>query len=372
MPTNRVVPFFDYPSLFTTQEDALTEILHDVLHRGAYILQRDVQEFESNLAEFLGVKYAVGVANGTDGLLIALHAAGIRPGDEVIFPAHTFVATAAAIHFAGATPVPVDCGDDYLCDPAAVEIAITAKTRAIMPVQLNGRVCKMDQLQQIADRHKCLIIEDAAQALGARYQGQCAGTFGLAGMFSFYPAKSLGCFGDGGAVVTNDATIAKTVRVMRDHGRNDAGKVVAWGLNSRLDNLHAAVLNFKLRSFPAIIQRRREIASLYDAGLRGLAQLQLPPAPNCDAAHFDTYQNYEMVAERRNQLRQYLKAFGIDTMIQWGGSAVHQFSALGLQAALPRTEGFFERCLMLPMNAMLSNDDVAYVTETILQFYEKQ
>jgi dTDP-4-amino-4,6-dideoxygalactose transaminase len=199
----RAVPFFNYPHVFTSQEEEFMSIFQDVGRRGAFILQKDLKDLEQHLAQFTGAKYALGVANCTDGLIIALRASGIGTGDEVIFCSHTMVATAAAIHFAGGVPVPVECGVDHLIDPASVESAITRRTKAIMPTQLNGRTCNMDALQDIADRRGLLIVEDAAQGLGSRYKEKQAGTFGVAAAISFYPAKNLGCLGDGGAVLAN-------------------------------------------------------------------------------------------------------------------------------------------------------------------------
>ena len=364
------VPFFNYQALVEPHQAEILATIKDVLSRGAFILQRDLEDFEQNLARFLDVKYAFGVGNGTDALIIALRAAGIRGGDEVILPSHTYVATAAAVHFVDATPVLVECGRDHLIEPAAVEAAITPKTRVIMPVQLNGRTCDMDALGAIADRHGgLLIIEDAAQGLGSRYKGRCAGTFGVAGTFSFYPAKVLGCFGDGGAVVTNDDGVAHKVFLLRDHGRDEAGDVVAWGLNSRLDNLQAAVLAFSLKRLPEAIKRRREIAAGYHAALNEIDDLLLPPAPDEDPDHFDVYQNYEIESGRRDELQTHLEEAGIRTIVQWAGKAVHQFDALGFDVDLPFTETMFTRCLMLPMNTSLSDEDLAYVCHSIRRFY---
>ena len=364
------VPFFRYPSVFESQSEELVEQFMGVGARGAFILQNDLREFEESLACRLGVKFAVGVGNCTDGLLLALRAAGIGPGDEVLFCSHTMVATAAAIHFCGATPVPVECGADHLMDPLALEQAVTSKTRAVMPTQLNGRVCEMDRIREVADRHELIIVEDAAQALGAKFRGTCAGAFGLAGAFSFYPAKTLACLGDGGAVVTNDAEIYRKLLLLRDHGRNEEGDVVAWGLNSRLDNLQAAFLNCRLPRYDAEIERRRDIAAEYQSRLGAIEELQLPPGPDSHPDHFDIFQNYEIEAERRDDLREFLKERGIGTLVQWGGKAVHQFRKLGFDVSLPFTERMFERCLLLPMNTFLSDDDVTYVCECIAEFYE--
>ncbi|MEO8192570.1 MAG: DegT/DnrJ/EryC1/StrS family aminotransferase [Gemmatimonadales bacterium] len=363
------IPFFNYRGAFAAREEEFIEIIRDVLRRGAFIQQRDLAEFEDALARYLGVTHAFGVANATDGMIIGLRAAGIRPGDEVVFPSHTMVATAAAVAHVGAVPIPVDCGPDHLIDPAAVEAAVTERTRVIMPVQLNGRTCRMDELERIAAKHDLLIIEDAAQALGSKFKGKHAGSFGIAAAFSFYPAKILGCFGDGGAVVTSDPEVARRIALLRDHGRNEKGEVEMWGFNSRLDNLQAAILHAQFRDYDEIIARRRSIARLYQSLLSGLEDVVLPPGPDAQPDHFDVFQNYEIEASRRDELRAWLSAQGIGTILQWGGTPVHQFKALGFDVSLPATERFFERCLMLPMNMMVSDDEVTYIATTIRAFY---
>jgi dTDP-4-amino-4,6-dideoxygalactose transaminase len=367
--TQRSVPFFNYKGAFTAREEEYVAIFRDVMHRGAFIQQLDLADFEKHLAEYLRVRHAIGVGNATDGLIIAWRAAGLARGDEVIFPSHTMVASPASVVHAGGVPVPVDCGPDHLIDPDTIEAAITARTRAIMPVQLNGRTANMDAIQKTADKHNLFIVEDAAQALGSTFKNRFAGTFGRAGVYSFYPAKILGCFGDGGAIVTNDDAMAERMRLLRDHGRNNAGEVLTWGLNSRLDNLQAAILDLQFRDYADIIAHRRALAACYQEHLGGLSQLQLPPAPDSDPDRFDVYQNYELQADNRDALRAHLTAVGIGTLIQWGGRAVHQFQSLGLRAKLPNTELLFQRCLMLPMNLMVSIRDAEYVSESIRRFY---
>lgn len=365
----RTVPFFNYPYVFNSHAEEFTAIFQDIGRRGAFIAQQDMRNFEANLAKYTGARYALGFSNATDGLHVALRAANIGPGDEVIFCSHTMVATAAAIHFAGAVPVPVECGPDHLMDPVSVAAAVTPRTRALMPTQLNGRTCNMDALQAIADQHGLLIVEDAAQALGSTFKGKQAGTFGIASAISFYPAKNLGCLGDGGAVLTNDDEMRRRMFLLRDHGRDESGEVVMWGLNTRLDNLQAAILDYKLARYEQEVVRRREIAALYQQLLGEVAELILPPAPDSDSDHYDVFQNYEIEAEQRDELRAYLRNSGIGTLIQWGGKAVHQFEKLGLCASLPYTERIFTRCLMLPLNTSLSNEDVDYVAATIRGFY---
>lgn len=370
MSVSREIPFFDYGALFRKHESRLMPIIQDVLRRGAYIMQRDLHEFETNLATYLGVRHAIGVADGTIALVMALRASGVGPGDEVIVPSHTFVASAAAIHHAGGIPVLADCGEDHLIASASVRRVITARTRALMPVQLNGRTADMDALGAIADEHGLLVIEDSAQALGSKFRGRFAGTFGTAGTFSFYPSKLLGGFGDGGAVVTDNDDVAERVRLLRDHGRSDSGDVVAWGYNARLDNLQAAVLNYKLSVYGGEIERRRHIASIYDQQLRGLPGLRLPPRPSDHAPNFDVYQNYEIESDHRDELRECLKSRGIGTIIQWGGKTVHQFSSLGFSDALPVTDRLTKRFMLLPMNTSLSDDDVYYICGQIGEFYD--
>ena len=369
MRSARKVPFFDYPQVFLADEAELTASFTDVGRRGAFIQQRDLEQFETRLASYVGAKYVLGMANATDALHLALRAVGIGPGDEVIFCSHTMVATAAAVHYAGGTPVPVECRADHLIDPAAVEAAVTPRTKAILPTQLNGRTADMAALQAIAQKRGLMILEDAAQALGSKFQGRSAGTFGLASCVSFYPAKSLGCLGDGGCVITNDDEIHRKLRLLRDHGRDETGEVRVWGLNSRLDNLQAAFLNRKLDKYDAAVARRREIASLYQRHLSEVPGLVLPPAPDADPRHFDVFQNYEIEAPRRNELQAELKMRGVGTLIPWGGKAVHQFRDLGFKLRLPFTEALFERVIMLPMNTFLSNQDVLYVCDCVRSFY---
>jgi dTDP-4-amino-4,6-dideoxygalactose transaminase len=364
------VPFFDYPALYSRDREGFLAVFDDVCGRGAYILQKDVDEFEQRICDLIGVKHAVSVANGTDGLIIALRSTGIEPGDEVILPAHTYVATAASVYLTGGKPVLVECGADHMIDFAAAEQAVTEKTRFLMPVHINGRTCDMDACESLAKKYDLCIVEDAAQALGSRFGDRFAGTFGLAGMFSLYPAKLLGCFGDGGVVVSNDDAVAHQMRLWRDHGRDENGEVVGWGMNSRLDNLQAAILNHKLEGYDNELRRRREIAARYEERLSDIQELTLPPGPDADQRHYDVYQNYEVEADRRDQLKSFLAEQGVGTIIQWAGKAVHQLKGLGFdQVSLPVTERMTSRFLMLPMHTALQDADVDYVCDSIRQFY---
>lgn len=369
MNSTRSVPFFNYPRAYLDDREDLLKIIEDVGHRGAFIMQQDLRDFESALAVYTGAKYAIGVANATDGLELAWMAVGLRPGDEVICCSHTMLATAASIKTAGGVPVPVELGEDNLLDPDAVEDAINPRTVGIMPTQLNGRTCNMDRIMGIAERHRFFVVEDAAQALGSRFKGKHAGTFGQAAAISFFPAKVLGCLGDGGGVITNDYGIYDKVFQLHDHGRDADGEIKSWGRNSRLDNLQAAILNHRLASYDKIIERRRAIAAIYQTRLGQFEELQLPPAPDANPDHFDIYQNYELQADRRDELKEYLRVNGIGTLIQWGGKAVHQWERLGFTVKLPKVERFFERCIMLPMNMFINDEDVHYVCDKVVSFY---
>ena len=369
-PPARNIPFFNYPALFVGEEEELVRIFRNVGRRGAFIMQRDLAEFEANLAAYAGAKFAVGVGNATDGLFFALMAGGLKQGDEVIICSHTMMATASAVHFAGGVPVPVEVGPDRLIDIDAIEGAINKRTRAIMPTQLNGRTADMDAIQAICDRHGLLLFEDAAQALGSRWKGKAAGTFGVASAFSFYPAKILGCLGDGGGVVTNDPEVYRNLLMLRDFGKNTAGEFERWAMNSRLDNLQAAILDFRLKAYGDVIARRRLIAAHYQRRLGRYSSLSLPPPPS-DGDHFDVFQNYEIVVERRDALKAFLLTQGVGTLIQWNGQPIHQQRKLGFTQRLPKTDAFFERCLMLPMNMSVTDDEVDFICDCIEEFYRR-
>ena len=363
------VPYIDYPQQFRRHENQILGLIRDVLSRGDVMLRQQLRDFETHLAEFCGVRRAVGVSNCTDGLRLVLHALGIGPGDEVITVSHTFVATVSAIHHVGAKPVLVDIGDDHLMDMGCVEAAITPRTKAIVPVHLNGRICDMERLDRLAQRCGMVVIEDAAQALGATFNGTRAGAFGVAAAFSFYPAKLLGCYGDGGAVVTNNPGLADRLTRLRDHGR-DGKEITEWSFNCRLDNLQAAILDYKLRLFPREIERRRELAHRYQTQLRGVKGLYLPPPPQVGEPQFDVFQNYEIESADVDGLERHLNQRGIEVMRPWGGKGVHQFNALGLNnVSLPRTEQLFGRALMLPMHTELADEQVDYVTAAVREFH---
>lgn len=368
--TTWTVPYVGFRQQYQEQKDGLLHTIDEVLSGGDLIMRHQMLDFEANLAEVVGTHFALGVSNCTDALHLSMRAAGIGPGDEVITVSHTFVATAAAIHHAGGTPILVDVGDDHNMDPDSFEAAITPQTKAVVPVHLNGRVCDMRRIGEIAQRHNLLVVEDAAQALGATFEGQGAGSFGLAGCFSFYPAKLLGALGDGGAVVTDSHEMRDRVSSLRNHGRLPDGRIGEWSFNCRLDNIQAAILDQRLRRLDEWNRRRRTIAREYHEGLKDLDAVHLPPPPVEEGAYYDVFQNYEMEAERRDGLAAHLRKHGVETMLPWGGYPIHQSPSLGLpQFPLPRTNQLFERVLMLPMFPELTDDQVAHVIDGVRSYY---
>lgn len=348
--------------------EEVLKAVDDSLSRGDVIMRSDMLEFESAIASMVGTRYAVGVNSGFDALHHSVRAAGLGPGDEVITVAHTFVATVAAIVHCGATPVLVDVGQDFNIVMDELEEAITERIRAVIPVHLNGRLCDMERLMAIARAHNLIVIEDAAQALGATFDGQMAGSFGLTGCFSLYPFKMLGAFGDGGIVTTDDEDIAGRITSLRDHGQDrSTGDIRFYGFNTRLDNLQAAILNVKLKYFPGWLQRRQEIADAYWSGLSEVPFIKVPHF--YDPRYHDVYLNYVIRAETRDDLAEHLRDKDIEVMISWP-KPMHHHLALGLtHFSLPETEKLCGEVLSLPMHPDLSNEQVEYVIEAVRSFY---
>ncbi len=362
------VRFWEPGKEFLSIESEVMGAMREVLSKGDLVMRHQMEDFEQNLAAFVGTADAVGVSNCTDGLRLVLEAAGIGPGDEVITVSHTFMATMSVIHHVGAKPVLVDVGDDHNMNVELVEAAITPRTKAIMPVHLNGRLVRMDRLMEIARSHDLLVIEDTAQALGGAYAGVRGGAWGLAGVFSFYPAKLLGAYGDAGAVVTSDPQLAGRLRELRDHGRVSKTGFSGWGWNCRLDNLQAAVLDLKLKKIPEWINQRRRLAAIYDEELSGVDGVKRPPAPD-GGPFFDIYQNYVIESDRRDELAAHLASKGIETLVSPGPIPNHK-QPVGLDHFdLPKTEGLCARVLSLPLNNALGEEQVLEVAGAVKDFH---
>lgn len=359
------VPFGDLKRQHDAIRAELNAAIARVLDSGWYILGPAVGAFEEEFAAFCNTRFCIGVANGTEALQLALTALGVGPGDEVITVANASVYQAITIVAVGARPVFVDVDErSHTMDPAALEAAITPRTRAIMPVHLYGRMADMDAIMAIADRHGLPVIEDCAQAHGATWRGRPAGSIGALGCFSFYPTKNLGAVGDGGAVTTNDATLAEKVRRLRQYGwerkyyTRDAG-----GLNSRLDELQAAILSVKLRYLPAWNARRRAIAAMYD-DLLADTDLVLPEAPP-EGDH--VFHLYVVRTAERDVVQARLREQGIGTDIHYPLPTHMQpvYAPFAPRDGLPTTERLAREILSLPMFPELTDDEVRAVAVAV-------
>jgi dTDP-4-amino-4,6-dideoxygalactose transaminase len=362
------VPFVDPREHHRRYGEGIDRAIRECLTQGDLIMRRQLKTFEENFARFIGTKYAVGLNSGYHALAFSVLAAGLGPGDEVITVAHTFAATVSAIVHAGATPKLIDVGPDYNMDMVALERAITPRTRAVIPVHLNGRVCDMERLNSTAKKHDLLVIEDAAQAVGATFRKQKAGSFGLTGCFSFYPFKLLGGFGDGGAITTNDPKVARAITLMRYNGEDrETGEFHYHGQTALLDNVQAAVLDFKLTHVPKWIEHRCEIARQYRKGLGSVAEIVLP--------HFagdqyeDVYQNYVIRTARRDELRASLKETGIETLVSWPKPMWHHPGLKLGDYHLAQTEAICREVISLPISAETTQQHVEETVACIRRFF---
>jgi len=309
------IPFLDLHAGYIELKDELDAAYARFMKGGRYILGEALEAYEQEFAEYCGVQHCVGLSNGLDALRLLLEAYGIGPGDEVIVPSNTYIATWLAVSQAGASPVPVE-PDPQTCniDPAQIDAAITSRTAAVLPVHLYGQPADMDSIRSIAERHGLVVIEDAAQAHGARHKGKRVGSLGHAAGFSFYPSKNLGAFGDAGAVTTNDAAVAEKVRTLRNYGSRRKYYHEIKGHNCRLDGLQAAFLRVKLKKLDEWNQRRGSLAATYLTDLRSVSELRLPHIPEWaePAWHLFTVRH-----PRRNALQTHLSSRGIGTLVHY-------------------------------------------------------
>ena len=366
----RHVRFVEPAKVYQMIKDELDAAYFEVMTRGDLIDRQQLKSFEKNLAEFAGTKYAVGLNSGYDALHMSLRAAGIGPGDEVIVPAHTFVATASAVVNVGAKPVLVDVGKDFNIDPSKIEDAVTDKTRAIIPVHLSGYMADMVRVMEIAEARHLTVIEDACQSLGSSMLGKRAGSWGLTGCWSFYPFKILGGYGDGGAITTNDPDVALFATRMRYNGEDrDTGEYHGHGFTCLLDNLQAAFLDVKLRYLPSWIVRRKEIAERYRTALSDIDDLLLPHYDDPRREH--VYQNYTLRSGAGNAFSEYLKANGVEVLTQFR-KPYYRHEALNLEdRGFPETEALSREVCSLPMNVEIDDEEIGYVISVVRSFYNR-
>ncbi len=365
--TDHQIPYVNLAAQSEEQFDDLMQIIGQVLKQGAFVGGQKVAEFEEKVADYCGASQVIALNSGTDALMLAMLVAGVGRGDEVITPPNSFIASTAAIVHIGARPVFVDVLPDQNIDPDKIEAAITPHTRAIMPVHLTGRVCQMDRIIEIADRHGLEIIEDAAQSFGSAYDGRMSGRFGRFGCFSAHPLKNLNALGDAGFIVTDDEAAAQRIRRLRNHGMSDRVTVAEWGLVSRMDVLQAAVLTYRLQKLPDVIERRRNNAALYRKLLRH-ADLFVP---DCAPKEFNTFHTFVIQVQSRDELQKHLAARGIKTTIHYPIPIHLQPAAKDLghgQGDFPVTERQAQEILTLPINQHIDESDIKAVAREILSF----
>jgi dTDP-4-amino-4,6-dideoxygalactose transaminase len=364
------VQFLNLKKAYLELKIELDQLWQDLNNDSFYILGNRLEKFENEFAKYLGVKHVVGVANGLDALTLSLKALGIGVGDEVIVPAHTYIASWLAVSETGAIPVPVEVDEKtYLLDPSKIKQAITTKTRAIMPVHLYGRLCDMQEILKIASEYNLKVIEDAAQAHGAidSLSNKKAGTFSDCSGFSFYPGKNLGCFGDGGCISTDNDVVAEKLRLLRNYGSKVRYEHQVIGGNSRLDELQAGVLSIKLKYLDLWNKRRAEIAKIYLNELSDVGDLILPEYTSSHVWHV-----FAIRTSKRNQLRDFLNSNNIGTNIHYP-TPIHlqgAYKDVGLlKGAFPITENISLEILSLPLGPHLDIDETLFCIEKIKEFF---
>ncbi len=363
------IPFADLRPMHDEIRRDLDAAYQKVMDNSWFIQGKELEAFEKEFASYVGVKHCIGVATGLDALYLVLKAYGIGAGDEVIVPSNTFIATALAVSYAGATPVFVEpVLETFNIDASRIEAAITSKTKAIMAVQLQGRCCDMDEINRIAEKYNLKVIEDAAQAHGVKYKGKMAGALGDAAGFSFYPGKNLGALGDGGCVTTNDDELAAKVRALGNYGSDYKYHHIYKGTNSRLDEMQAAFLRVKLPHLDKWNESRRKVAARYLAEIKNpLIKLPLPTSEEYE----HIYHVFVIRCDKRDELEQYLTDNGIHTVKHYPIPMHMQQAYAELQipeGALPIAEEISRTVLSIPMYYGMTDEQVSYVVETINQF----
>ena len=364
------IPYINIAGQWQKEKKLLLPIVEKILSKGIYVGGDEIHKFEKKILKFCETNYAVALNSGTDALTMALYLSGIGSGDEVITPPNSYIATTAAIVHLGAKPVFVDVLSDQNIDSSKLKRAITNRTKAILPVHLTGRVCDMDEICKVAKQNNLTVIEDAAQAICSKFKGKPSGSFGKVGCFSLHPLKNLNACGDGGFLTTNDKKIYEKAIGLRNHGHSSRNIVAQFGYVSRLDNLQAAIVNFRLKKLPSIIKKRRENAKMY---FEGIHQNKIY-IPNEKKEEFNTYHIFVIQTPFRNKLKIFLKQNKIETAIHYPIPIHLQPAAKFLnykKGDLPIAEKQANEILSLPINQNLTKEDITRIINQINAFQEK-
>jgi dTDP-4-amino-4,6-dideoxygalactose transaminase len=364
------IPYVDLSRQYKQERKKIIKVIDEVLLKGNYVGGDQVDLFEKRIAKFCNTKYCVALNSGTDALVLALHALGVRRGDEVITPPNSFIASTAVIVHLGAKPVFADVKPDQSIDPDEIEKKITKKTKVIMPVHLTGRMCQMDKILKIAKKHNLKIVEDAAQSIGSMYKEKKSGSYGDIGCFSAHPLKNLNAIGDSGYLTTNSKKIYDYIKILRSHGMANRNVVKNFGYVSRMDNLQAAVLNYRLNDLNNLISKRRKNAKLYFKYLNKKKML----LPTESVHEFNTYHTFVIQVSKRDKLKEYLLKNGINT-------AIHYPIPIHLQPAAKRlgykkgdfknTERQAKSILTLPINQFLKEKEIILISKKINNFFNE-
>ncbi len=362
------VLFNDFKKQYKTHQKEIDTAIKRVLNSGWYILGKEVENFEKKFSSYIGTKETIGVANGMEALQIILLALNVGKGDEVITTPHSAIATSLAIQAVGAKPIFVDIDDFYHIDASKIEKHINKKTKAILPVHLYGQSVDIKKMSALAKKYKLFLIEDCAQAHGAKFKGKKVGTFGDAGAFSFYPTKNLGAFGDAGAIVTNNLELALKCRTIRNYGQKNRYEHEVLGLNSRLDELQAAILGGLLPNLEKDNSKRISVAKIYKKELSRLKEIKLPKERK-DVKH--VYHLFVIEAEKKDALQKFLKENGIETLIHYPIPIHKQKCFNDRKTKLPIIESKVSDILSLPIHPHLTKKEVLYVCQKIKYFYKQ-
>ncbi len=366
----KTIPFIDLKAQYQALHKPIQDQIQKVLEHGLFIMGPEVDEVEKHLARFSGAKHALTCSSGTDAAILAMMALGVGPGDEVIVPALSFIATAETVVLVGATPVYVDVDPNtYNLDVRALEKALSAKTKAIQPVSLYGQPADMDEINAFAKKHNIFVLEDAAQSFGARYKGRCSGALSVIGVTSFFPAKPLGCYGDGGAAFTDDDTLAETMREIRTHGQKKRYFHTRIGINGRLDTMQCAILIPKLDRFPWELEQRTRLALRYNNAFSGLP----PVIPRLAPERTSSWAQYTLQVQNRDAFQKHLQAQGVPTAVHYPRTMPDQpaYQELGRIMNIETSRKLADVVISLPLYPDMTEEQQDYVIQTVRGFFTK-